>query len=64
MVIAQRITLSNLTVNFGGGNLTSDAGMLLYKEFDGKIGFSKAIKDNLNIDLFIVAVVKLFFKLL
>jgi len=41
---------SYLKVNFEGGNLTSDAGMLLYKEFDEKIGFGKTIKNNLNIE--------------
>ncbi|MFW5895625.1 MAG: IS1380 family transposase [archaeon] len=41
---------SNLNINFDGGNLTSDAGMLLYKEFDEKIGFSKTIKNTLKIE--------------
>lgn len=27
-------------INFEGGNLTSDSGILLYKEFDQKIGSS------------------------
>lgn len=33
-----------IKINFNGGNLTSDADVLLYKGFDEKIGFSKAIK--------------------
>ncbi|WP_297420128.1 transposase, partial [Clostridium sp.] len=39
----------DLKINFEGGNLTSDAGLLLYREFDEKIGFSKTIKDNLEV---------------
>jgi len=45
---------SRIKLNFDGGNLTSDSGMLLYKKFDKKIGFSKeirnsvVIKDNTN----------------
>ena len=35
-------------INFDGGDLTSDAGLLLYKEFDEKIGFSYLIKKYLN----------------
>ena len=35
-------------INFDGGHLTSDAGLLLYKEFDEKIGFSFLIKKYLN----------------
>mgnify|MGYP006304680933 FL=1 len=37
-------------VNFEGGNLTSDSGVLLYKEFDNNIGFSQEIKDNVTIE--------------
>lgn len=33
-------------INFEGGDLTSDSGLLLYKEFDNKIGFSNLIKDT------------------
>ncbi|MEG0578125.1 MAG: transposase [Bacilli bacterium] len=33
-----------IKINFNGGNLTSDSGLLLYKEFDEKIGFSNTIK--------------------
>ncbi len=36
-------------INFYGGNLSSDSGLLIYKEFDKKIGFSKVIKENLKI---------------
>ncbi|MCY0870650.1 MAG: IS1380 family transposase [Firmicutes bacterium] len=36
-----------MKVNFHGGDLTSDSGLLLYKEFDHKIGLSKAVKDLL-----------------
>ena len=30
-----------IKINFGGGDLSSDAGLLLIKEFASKIGFSK-----------------------
>lgn len=40
----------NLKVNFEGGNLTSDAGLVIYREFDEKIGFSNAIKCNLYVE--------------
>ena len=36
-----------IKINFEGGDLTSDAGLILYKEFDEKIGFSQMVKDNL-----------------
>lgn len=36
-------------INFEGGDLTSDAGLILYKEFDEKIGFSKTIKEFLKV---------------
>ncbi len=36
-------------INFEGGDLTSDAGLLLYKEFDEKIGFSKVIRKTLKV---------------
>ncbi len=29
-----------LDINFEGGELTSDAGLLVYREFDQKLGFS------------------------
>ncbi|MTI85370.1 MAG: IS1380 family transposase, partial [Firmicutes bacterium] len=35
---------SRMKLNFAGGNLTSDAGLLLYKEFDHKIGLSETVK--------------------
>ncbi|WP_047152870.1 IS1380 family transposase [Aneurinibacillus tyrosinisolvens] len=38
-----------IKINFEGGNLTSDAGLLLYKEFDEKIGFSQTIRQMLKI---------------
>jgi len=41
---------SKIKINFEGGDLTSDAGFLLYKEFDEKIGFSKTIKENLYVE--------------
>jgi hypothetical protein len=41
---------SKIKINFEGGNLTSDAGLILYKEFDEKIGFSKTIKENLYVE--------------
>ncbi|MCF8009140.1 MAG: transposase, partial [Halanaerobiales bacterium] len=41
---------SNLKLNFDGGNLTSDSGLLLYKEFDNEIGFSQVIKESLSFD--------------
>ena len=31
---------NNIKLNFAGGNLTSNSGLLLYKEFDNKIGSS------------------------
>lgn len=34
----------NVKINFEGGNLTSDAGLLAYKTFDEKIGLSKYIQ--------------------
>lgn len=35
----------NVKINFDGGNLTSDSGLILYREFDERIGFSRTIKD-------------------
>ena len=40
---------SNLKINFNGGNLTSDSGMLLFKEFDNMIGFSQKISEIVNV---------------
>jgi hypothetical protein len=36
-----------MKVNFDGGDLTSDAGLLLYKEFDHKLGLSETVKEML-----------------
>jgi hypothetical protein len=38
-----------IKINFDGGDLTSDSGLLLYKEFDEKIGLSATIKENLQV---------------
>ena len=40
---------SKLKINFEGGSITTDTGLILIKEFDNKIGFSKMIKENLNL---------------
>ncbi|WP_077296824.1 IS1380 family transposase, partial [Virgibacillus pantothenticus] len=39
-----------IKVNFDGGNLTSDAGLLLYKEFDEKIGLSQSIQETFQVN--------------
>ncbi|RFA34257.1 hypothetical protein CAI16_11755 [Virgibacillus dokdonensis] len=39
-----------MKVNFDGGNLTSDAGLLLYKEFDEKIGLSQSIQATFQVN--------------
>ena len=36
-----------MRVNFSGGDLTSDAGLLLYKQFDHRIGLSDAVRSQL-----------------
>ena len=41
---------SKVKTNFNGGDLTSDSGLLLYKEFDNEIGFSQVIKESLSFD--------------
>lgn len=41
---------SDLKLNFNGGNLTSDSGMLLFKEFDNRIGFSSEINKTVNVN--------------
>ena len=41
---------SNLKLNFNGGNLTSDSGLLLFKKFDNMIGFSQEIKEIINVN--------------
>ncbi|MBE1555078.1 transposase [Sporosarcina limicola] len=33
-----------IKINFDGGDFTSDAGLLLYKEFADKIGFTEMIE--------------------
>ncbi|KEF36863.1 hypothetical protein M670_03945 [Schinkia azotoformans MEV2011] len=35
-----------IKINFDGGDLTSDAGLLLYKEFAEKIGLSQLIQSK------------------
>ncbi len=35
-----------IKINFDGGDLSSDAGLLLIKEFAAKIGFTKLIKNK------------------
>lgn len=39
----------NVKISFDGGNLTSDSGLILYNEFDERIGFSRTIKDVLEL---------------
>jgi len=39
-----------MKVNFDGGDLTSDAGLLLYKEFDYKLGLSQTVKQLLVVN--------------
>lgn len=34
----------HIKINFNGGDLSSDAGLLLIKEFAAKLGFTKLIK--------------------
>ena len=49
----QDITMNfnhRLKVNFDGGDLTSDAGLLLYKEFDHKLGISDTVKKLLVVN--------------
>ncbi len=41
---------SRIKVNFNGGDLTSDAGLLLYKEFDYKLGLSETVEKMLVVD--------------
>ena len=37
-----------IKINFNGGDLSSDAGLLLIKEFAAKIGFTKLIEKSLK----------------
>ena len=49
MDILNTLTLKSnkqIQINFDGGNLSSDSGLLLIKEFTPKIGFSKLIKNK------------------
>jgi hypothetical protein len=39
-----------IKVDFDGGDLTSDAGILLYKEFDDVIGLSRSIEEKVHIN--------------
>jgi len=39
-----------IKINFEGGEISSDTGMVIYKEFDEQIGFSKTIKENLEVE--------------
>ncbi|MCI9488197.1 MAG: IS1380 family transposase, partial [Lachnospiraceae bacterium] len=39
-----------IKINFNGGDLSSDAGLLLIKEFATKIGFAKLIKKIFKTD--------------
>ncbi len=39
-----------IKINFNGGDLSSDSGLLLIKEFDEKIGFSQLIKDTIQVN--------------
>ncbi|MBA3924077.1 MAG: IS1380 family transposase [Nostocaceae cyanobacterium] len=53
MSILQEYSLNfnpRMKVNFEGGDLTSDAGLLLYKSFDHKLGFSKTVKELLVVN--------------
>ena len=36
-----------MKINFDGGDLTSDAGLLLYKEFDHHLGLSEAVREQI-----------------
>lgn len=41
---------NRIKIDFKGGNLTSDAGLLLYKEFDEKIGMSRMIQETFKLN--------------
>jgi len=41
---------SRMKVNFEGGDLTSDAGLLLYRAFDHQLGLSEVVKQRLVVD--------------
>lgn len=38
----------NLKFNFSGGDLSSDSGLLLIREFASKIGFDRVVRDNFH----------------
>ena len=38
----------NVKFNFSGGDLSSDSGLLLLKEFASKIGFEQVVQDNFH----------------
>lgn len=40
----------NVKISFDGGNLTSDSGLILYSEFDERIGFSRTIKESFKVN--------------
>ena len=40
-----------LSINFEDGNLSSDSGLLAYRSFDEKIGFSKCLRNSFANDL-------------
>ena len=51
MSIVNTLTLESnrqIKINFDGGDLSSDAGLLLIKEFAAKIGFTKLIEKSLK----------------
>lgn len=39
-----------LEINFEGGELTSDAGLLAYREFDQKIGLSQSLEEYFHME--------------
>ncbi|MBK3493852.1 transposase [Viridibacillus sp. YIM B01967] len=36
-------------INFDGGHLSSDSGLLLYKEFDEELGITKTVKEKIHV---------------
>ena len=53
MSIVNILTLESnrqIKINFDGGDLSSDAGLLLIKEFAAKIGFTKLIQKKFVTD--------------
>lgn len=41
---------SKVNINFNVGNLTSDSDLILYNEFDERIGFSRTIKNVFKVN--------------